>query len=1032
MRPHFLALSVVLSSVALADGFFIQRAKPATLIGHPEVSIVAGKTYSFRAWSDDSDPVMHLWSPTSKVEVGWSDDAIGRNPRVTYPAPSTGSLVILVRSYYGFGSGSGTISYCTHVPTQPDRCNEAPTPGKLPLHPEYWLTLYTGDLQGTRVEPMIAMSSPGFLYQTAKVNEQWGGTNDTMLLAIDSSQHLMYYDDDSGVGAMSATRPLVGTQFLILTAWAVPGSADVISNDAPASDFDGDGLGTMLENEVGTCDTEVPSSSSRWYCAGRELARRRDSDRDGLKDSIEVLGLETAGESLDFAAWGANPLRKDIFLEQDYALKVACPVADNDCWHPSVTGNPFTEDMAAEVARSLAEGDEDEWLNVTGAGKGAAVHFDLGRACSTAHAQLCGAWGGGGDGIAWTGPASRKINPGRLGLFRTLMIYPSGGSTPRPGDIIHVGIAGFSPPGSPPWTRGYSHPFGVIHELGHSLNLQHGGDEEINCKPNYLSVMAYTSNEFLVGFSHGTRLPLDPGRLVEPKGMGADATALADERTNYWFPVADAVGSVDFNRSGVLDTSRTGFLRAGATIPGTWASCAASTRVRRYVAEAPEGTMSLASPDLVEVAGRLWVFRVDGNVVRYKSVAHSGANGKGGCTVGSGGLGAGSPGEACHDWASETETKLPGTGTAPISGVSALVWNGKLVVAWVETPAGSPTSNLWTIMGNPVGAGGMAFGPRRLVATNLLADTEVELSEMFVDPARYAGADRLLSAFFVERQDATASYYVWQGSTDGINWTRHEVRDVGLNWMPARRAPGVTTWPHRSVEVPAPQTFGFACGAFGVPRVGDWRDDLGFYCFRKDLDRWELMSPLRADFAHVSRRPSVMWHTFREAPRTPDEPALPLNGDATYGQFFLEVSMSGNAKLSAPLPADPGGAAWNSVLMTSRGHSRTSPPVAGAVQLSVNGYTWDQWTSPTYATSAAFFENGSLSSMKGLFLTRRQDPDFSENVRGDKLVFLPFVDGTFHANLRDVNDFHVMERGVCLGLHGDASGACGSLNIWGY
>ena len=31
-----------------------------------------------------------------------------------------------------------------------------------------------------------------------------------------------------------------------------------------------------------------------------------------------------------------------------------------------------------------------------------------------------------------------------------------------------------------------------MHELGHNLNLGHGGSDHINCKPNYLSVMSYT------------------------------------------------------------------------------------------------------------------------------------------------------------------------------------------------------------------------------------------------------------------------------------------------------------------------------------------------------------------------------------------------------------------------------------------------------------------------------------------------------------------------------------------------------------
>ncbi len=32
----------------------------------------------------------------------------------------------------------------------------------------------------------------------------------------------------------------------------------------------------------------------------------------------------------------------------------------------------------------------------------------------------------------------------------------------------------------------------VMHEIGHNLNLHHGGSDSINCKPNYLSVMSYS------------------------------------------------------------------------------------------------------------------------------------------------------------------------------------------------------------------------------------------------------------------------------------------------------------------------------------------------------------------------------------------------------------------------------------------------------------------------------------------------------------------------------------------------------------
>jgi len=34
-------------------------------------------------------------------------------------------------------------------------------------------------------------------------------------------------------------------------------------------------------------------------------------------------------------------------------------------------------------------------------------------------------------------------------------------------------------------------PGTLMHELGHNLNLQHGGIDDVNCKPNYISVMSY-------------------------------------------------------------------------------------------------------------------------------------------------------------------------------------------------------------------------------------------------------------------------------------------------------------------------------------------------------------------------------------------------------------------------------------------------------------------------------------------------------------------------------------------------------------
>jgi hypothetical protein len=109
----------------------------------------------------------------------------------------------------------------------------------------------------------------------------------------------------------------------------------------------------------------------------------------------------------------------------------------------------------------------------------------------------------------------------------------------------------------------------VMHELGHNLGLRHGGGDNINCKPNYRSVMNYT-RQFA-----GSPIPnrrLDYSRAVDADlnkstlndntalGLGGDpslgplapAFPSADQTAfgpNAW-TVAPAQGAIDWDRGG--------------------------------------------------------------------------------------------------------------------------------------------------------------------------------------------------------------------------------------------------------------------------------------------------------------------------------------------------------------------------------------------------------------------------------------------------------------------------------------------------
>jgi len=114
----------------------------------------------------------------------------------------------------------------------------------------------------------------------------------------------------------------------------------------------------------------------------------------------------------------------------------------------------------------------------------------------------------------------------------------------------------------------------IMHELGHNLNLQHGGDEGVNYKPNYWSIMNYTyqlngldpdpasitayqrwriakgdgapsrcnlvgspcgnTTQFIMSYSDGTGLNLNESALAESAniGRGAATGAYADWNLN--------------------------------------------------------------------------------------------------------------------------------------------------------------------------------------------------------------------------------------------------------------------------------------------------------------------------------------------------------------------------------------------------------------------------------------------------------------------------------------------------------------------
>jgi len=140
--------------------------------------------------------------------------------------------------------------------------------------------------------------------------------------ALDAAGRVLARDDSSGPQGLPKLKAPAGTHALWVAALLDDASSErsssrvnVYVNDA-LTDRDGDGLGRKLERALGTCD--APDDRG---CVGSRLAdyykevrhATRDTDRDGLTDSDELLGVP-GKPRLDLPRYGADPRHKDVEL----------------------------------------------------------------------------------------------------------------------------------------------------------------------------------------------------------------------------------------------------------------------------------------------------------------------------------------------------------------------------------------------------------------------------------------------------------------------------------------------------------------------------------------------------------------------------------------------------------------------------------------------------------------------------------------------------------------------------------------------
>jgi len=312
-----------------------------------------------------------------------------------------------------------------------------------------------------------------------------------------------------------------------------------------------------------------------------------DTDDDGLLDSWEKFGVDTDNDGLidlDLLSLGANPLRKDLFVEADY-LQAAT--------HTHAPTKDAVERMVTAFANAPVPNPDGT--------TGVQLHVDVGplygsggRFAVTGPNGVVGTYGdlGGGNGIAEAGneiidnfgfgkgPGTKvedlkaaNFSSLREPIFRYAIFGHqtngrvaendcTSGETNTTRREFLVTLGGVKPNGKPCWgtdLNGFSVGFNFeqagtfMHELGHSLGLNHGGRDKINDKPNYLSVMNYTFQSCDVPRSTAGQLPggCDYSRLV----LGQLLPTLDETDLDECLGIAGGLGfgKVDWNGNNIFE-----------------------------------------------------------------------------------------------------------------------------------------------------------------------------------------------------------------------------------------------------------------------------------------------------------------------------------------------------------------------------------------------------------------------------------------------------------------------------------------------
>lgn len=310
----------------------------------------------------------------------------------------------------------------------------------------------------------------------------------------------------------------------------------------------------------------VADNLSERVLAFDPLDATTDSDGDALPDRWEIRGYDHDRDGkvdVNLPAMGADPYHKDVFVEVDW-----------------MTNHHLDDAAIQQVVRAFASAPV---ANPDGR-SGIALHVDNGSDSLMTGTTTWGTRSESGqlkhvDNLrVWSGVDSGKsslFKRARRPIFHWVVsahqyngTTSSGISRGIPASDFVVSLGAFCTPGLDCSGTTAQQAGTFMHELGHNLGLHHGGGDDVNRKPNFLSVMNYAFQfsglvrDGSAGVFDYSMFPqvlqtlpdLDEASLSESAGIGGNGSLLSRYTTTWrcggqWV-TGPVVGAVDFDCDG--------------------------------------------------------------------------------------------------------------------------------------------------------------------------------------------------------------------------------------------------------------------------------------------------------------------------------------------------------------------------------------------------------------------------------------------------------------------------------------------------